>query len=80
MSVTVHAGRLRFEIACRGWSASDLAREARLSPATISAALAGRPVAATSVSLIAKALAGAPPDEIIDRLLRDQRDGRDLVG
>lgn len=69
MSIIVHTGRLRFEIACRGWSASDLAREARLSPATISAALSGQPVAASSVALIARAYAKSPPDEIIDRLL-----------
>ena len=69
MSIIVHAGRLRFEIACRGWSASDLASEARLSRATISAALSGRPVAASSVALIARVFAKSPPDEIIVRLL-----------
>jgi hypothetical protein len=69
VSVIVLADRLRFEIACRGWSGSDLARESRLSPATISAALAGRPIAASSMGLIAKALAKSPPNEIIDRLL-----------
>ena len=69
MSIIVPAGRLRFEIACRGWSASDLAREARLSRATISAALSGRPVAASSVALMARAFAKSAPDEIIDRLL-----------
>ena len=69
MSIIVHAGRLRFEIACRGWSASALAREARLSRATISAALSGRPVVVSSVALIAKAFAKSPPDEIIVRLL-----------
>ena len=69
MSIIVHAGRLRFEIARRGWSASDLAREARLSPATISAALSGRPVATSSVALISRAFAKSPPDEMIVRLL-----------
>ena len=69
MSVTVHPGRLRQEIARRGWSPTDLARAARLSPATVSAALSGRPIAASSLSLIARALAQAPPVDVIDRLL-----------
>ncbi len=77
----MHSGMLRQEMTRRGWAAVDLARVARLSPATVSAALAGRPIAAASVSLIAKALASAPPDEIIDRLLRDEwGQGRDLAG
>ena len=50
--IIVHAGCLRFEIVCREWSSSDLAREANLSPASLSAALAGRPVAASFVALI----------------------------
>ena len=69
VSVTVHPGRLRQEIARRGWSPLDLARAARLSPATVSAALAGKPIAASSLNLIAKALAGAPTVDVIDRLL-----------
>ena len=69
MSVIVHPGRLRFEIARRGWNPIDLARAARLSPATISAALSGRPISATSLKLIAKALADLPPSEVIDRLI-----------
>ena len=78
MSVVVHPERLRFEISCRGWSATDLAREARLSPATISAALAGHPIAASSVSLIARALANSPPNKIIDRLLWDGGASKDV--
>jgi len=69
MSVNVHAGRLRQGIARRGWSPVDLARAARLSPATVSAALNGKAIAASSLSLIAKALAEAPPVDVIDRLL-----------
>lgn len=69
MSVTVHPGRLRQEITRRGWSPLDLARAARLSPATISAALSGRPIAASSLNLMARALAKAPVVEVIDRLL-----------
>lgn len=69
MSVVVHAARLRHEIARRGWDAGHLAREARLSPATVSAALAGRPIAATSLTLIADALSRTPVVATIDLLL-----------
>ncbi len=69
MSVMVHPARLRQEITRRGWSPLDLARAARLSPATVSAALNGRPIAASSLNLIARALAKAPVVEVIDRLL-----------
>ena len=65
----MHAGRLRQEMVRRGWAASDLAREARLSQATISSALAGRAIAAQSVSLIARALLRTPVIEGIDSLI-----------
>jgi len=73
MSVVVHPGRLRQEMARRGWAASDLARESRLSQATISGALAGRPVAAKSLSLIAKALSQAPVLDVVDLLIMGER-------
>ena len=69
MSVTVHPGRLRQELARRGWSAADLARHAGLSHPTVGAALAGRPIAAASLACVARALGEAPPIEAIDRLL-----------
>lgn len=69
MSVVVHAGRLRYEMVRRGWSASDLARESRLSPATISVALAGRPIAAKSLDLIASAFTRVPARKAIDGLI-----------
>ena len=69
MGVTIHPGRLRQELARRGWSPIDLARAARLSPATVSAAMSGRPIAASSLRLIGKALASAPPVDVLDRLL-----------
>jgi lambda repressor-like predicted transcriptional regulator len=53
----------------RGWAAVDLARRARLSPATVSAALAGRPIAARSLTMIAQALATAPAVDAIDALI-----------
>ncbi len=61
--------RLRHELTIRGLDAIDLARKARLSPATVSAALAGKPIAASSLRLIAGALQATPVDEFIDRLL-----------
>jgi transcriptional regulator with XRE-family HTH domain len=70
MSVNVDSERLRQEISRRGWSSLDLARAARISPATVSAALHGRPIAASSLGLIAKALASTPVVDVIDRLLR----------
>jgi len=69
MSVVVHPGRLRQEMARRGWDATDLARESRLSQATVSAALAGRPIAAKSLGLMAKALLRVPANEVIDSLM-----------
>lgn len=73
MSVIVHAGRLRQEMARRGWAATDLARESRLSGATISAALSGRAISASSVSLIANALSRVPASEVIDSLIMVER-------
>ena len=69
MSVSVDGARLRLEISRRGWNSVDLAKAARLSGATVSAALAGRPISATSLRLIADALAAAPADALIERLL-----------
>lgn len=43
-------------------------REARLNQATVSAALAGKPIAAKSLGLIASALLRIPAIEIIDSL------------
>jgi transcriptional regulator with XRE-family HTH domain len=69
MSVVVHPGRLRQEMTRRGWNASDLARESHLSQATISAALAGRSIAAGSLALIARALSRVPANGVIDSLI-----------
>lgn len=80
MSVTIHPGRLRQEIARRGWNPIDLARAARLSPATISAALNGRAISASSLTLIVEALGQAPPVELIDQLLDLGDSGPALAG
>lgn len=69
MSIVLHPARLHDEMARRGWAAADLARESRLSQATISTALAGRPISEKSLSLIAAALLRTPASEVIDRLL-----------
>ena len=68
-SIAIDAERLRVEIARRGWDAADLAREARLSAATVSAAMSGRAISAKSLALIATALLRKPPIEMIDSLI-----------
>jgi transcriptional regulator with XRE-family HTH domain len=73
VSVIVHPGRLRQEMARRGWAAADLAREARISHATVSAALAGKPIAEKSLGLISKALSRAPILDVVDALLMNDR-------
>jgi lambda repressor-like predicted transcriptional regulator len=78
MSVVVHPGRLRQEMTRRGWAATDLAREARLSHATISTALAGKPVAEKSLALIAGALTRAPVIRIVDALIMSEERGAAL--
>jgi lambda repressor-like predicted transcriptional regulator len=78
VSVTVHPGRLRLEMTRRGWAAVDLARESRLSEATISAALAGKSIAASSLGLIAHALSKTPAIEVIDSLMLNDVASADL--
>jgi transcriptional regulator with XRE-family HTH domain len=60
---------LRYELAIRAMSALDLARKAGLSPATVSSALAGKPISEDSLGRIAAALKATPVDEVIKRLL-----------
>ena len=79
MSVVVLAQRLRQEMARRGWSSSDLARHARLANATVSAALAGRPIAPASLAQIAKALSEAPVIDAIDDLLAPSESHRTVA-
>jgi transcriptional regulator with XRE-family HTH domain len=69
MSVTVDPERLAYQMAIRGLSALELATKAGLSPATITAALAGRAIAETSLRLIARAVELIPVDEVIVLLL-----------
>lgn len=71
----MHPGRLRLEMARRGWSATDLAREAGVSRPTVSAAMSGKAVAARTLGLVAAALARAPVLPVIDSLVLGDRDG-----
>lgn len=69
MSVPVDPARLRYELAVRGMEAIELAKMARLSPATVSAALGGKPISEASLRLIATALQSTPVVAVIERLL-----------
>jgi lambda repressor-like predicted transcriptional regulator len=69
MSVVVSTPRLKYELAIRGMTAVRLAKTAGLSAATMSAALAGKPISETSLGLIADALHATPVSEFIQRLL-----------
>jgi transcriptional regulator with XRE-family HTH domain len=74
MSVVLNARRLRHELARRGLSATDLARESKLSPATISAALSGRAISAQSLSLIGGVLERVAALEVLDSLIVSESD------
>ena len=69
MGISVNPQRLRLELARRGWSAADLARQSGISAPTISAALAGRAIAARSLAMIAECLDRSPPIGAIDTLM-----------
>ena len=79
MGVVVRPSRLRMELIRRGWSECDLAREARISPATVSAAISGRSISAKSLSLMVEALLKVPTVELIDRLVIDDGGQADLT-
>ena len=70
MSTPIDSVRLRYELAIRGMSAFNLAKKARLSPATVSAALAGKPIAEATLGLIAQVLEATPESEFLKRLVR----------
>ena len=53
--------RLRRELVIRGWNGVDLAHHALVSPATVSAALQGRPVNSNTIRKMALAFSKAPP-------------------
>jgi lambda repressor-like predicted transcriptional regulator len=78
MSIAVDPARLKLEMDRRGLSAAALAREARLSPPTVTAALAGRPISAASLQLIAKTLARLSVLEMADVLVRRASEDRTI--
>lgn len=78
VSVVVHPGRLREAMALRGWAIVDLARESRLSPATVSAAVSGRPISARSAAMIGKAIDRVKPSAALDWLMVHQPEEREL--
>jgi hypothetical protein len=69
MSIVLATDRLRLEMARRGWGNADLARAARVSAPTVTAALAGRPVAPRTLVRIGRALADSPPVAGVDNIL-----------
>ncbi len=79
MSVQIQPARLRFEMTRRGLSVTDLARAAKISHPTVSAALAGRAISSQSLQLIAAALTRLPTIEVIDSLLAIGPDGKELA-
>ena len=69
MSVVVAAAHLRWEMARRGLNQAALARRSGLTPATISTALRGAPIAERTLRLLALALMSADPVPGADDLL-----------
>lgn len=65
----VNVERLKRELVTRGWNGIDLAFHAGLSPATVSAALQGRPVSTTTVHKMVLALTRQPKIEGSEELV-----------
>jgi hypothetical protein len=65
----VDAGRLRLELARRGWDGCDLATAAGLSSATVSAAIRGRLISTASLRKMVVALSRAPVLPGVDDLV-----------
>ena len=72
VSTRMDPARLDRELARRGWNATDLAKAAGISVATMSAARSGRPVANATVCKIAEALLKAPVVPGVDDLLEPE--------
>ena len=69
MSIAINPQQLKLEMTRRGLDGAALARTSRLSPATVSAALSGKPVAAATLVAIARALTDVPAVDVIDSLI-----------
>ncbi len=68
-SSRLNRARLDHELACRGWTATDLAAASGISTATISAARRGRPLNHKTLQRIAYALLKAPTVSGVEALL-----------
>jgi len=71
MSSRLNRSRLDRELACRGWTANDLALASGISAATISAARNGRPVNPKTLHRIADTLLKAPVVSGVEALLEN---------
>src|SRR5216684_997965 len=60
---------VKLELAKRAWQQADLAREARLSEATVRAVIRGRRVSAATALKVVQALERHPPNEGLVALL-----------
>ncbi len=69
MSSRLNRARLDHELACRGWTASDLAAASGISPTTISKARNGRPVKNKTLQRIADTLLKAPTVAGVEALM-----------
>lgn len=69
MSMRLNRSRLDRELACRGWTANDLAAASGVSAATISAARQGRPMNHRTLRRLADALVRAPVVSGVEALL-----------
>ena len=69
MSVAFTSGALKVEMAMRGWTQHDLARESGLSYPTVNAAVNGRTVSQRTVRAIGLALALNPPSDSLKGLV-----------
>ena len=72
VTVRVNRARLLHEMACRGWHASDLAREARLSEATVSHLMRGRSVSPHTLRKVARAFTRSLPVPGLDVLVETE--------
>ena len=64
----VNVDQLRRELALRGWNGVDLAYHAGVVPATVTAAMKGRPVSTGTIRRFAEALGKEPVVSGVDAL------------
>ena len=76
MTVRFDVSHFVKQLHMRGLSCCELAREAGVSPPTVSAAAAGRPISVRSARLIALALFNVEPIPGMNELVNDRQDAR----